>query len=294
MKLFLKKCAFFGLGLMVLNGLIFLIMDPVYSQKGYRHHFFKRVDEMQKMSLRTAVFSDSHGQALNNDMLNAAGIVNFSIGTDSYPDMLMKLRYLTHHRILNRVVLATDYHLFTQYRENINNQKDSKSLEYTVPVLSVIKRFVPLLNPYSRDIFLRIVTKEKDGRPRTPWQEMSGTQRLKSTEERVKKQFPTDILAKTQRDAFEQIVRLCKQEGFSVVGVRYPLADTYQNVMKQTGFDFNRVDRYIREAGIPNLDYLDHFSSEEDSDSYFKDQDHVNKKGSAVLTQLLAGDLSKY
>ncbi|RPJ07385.1 MAG: hypothetical protein EHM28_07310, partial [Spirochaetaceae bacterium] len=90
MKKFLKQFSVFLLGVLLINFMVYLFVDPIYSQNEYKARFIQQIETFSTPVNNTLLLADSHGLLLDDALLSKSGIINISNGSDSYADMLNK------------------------------------------------------------------------------------------------------------------------------------------------------------------------------------------------------------
>ena len=92
MKKFILNIILFGLCLLLVNKTLFSIQKQFYLEPYGKF----------ELKYQTYLLADSHGEPLKN-FTEEYGIFNFSMGSDSYLDMLRKIKFLILIQILNSV-----------------------------------------------------------------------------------------------------------------------------------------------------------------------------------------------
>jgi len=241
---------------------------------------------------RAIVLADSHGTRLDGEVLASAGIVNLSTGSDSYVDMLNKLRYSIDHYPIRLVILSADGHSMSKYREYTNNVDKSGLLVGGNGVKAVIRRIVPLVDPKSRDLFKGALSASLSralsrkaaptlgtAAPSSSWKDT--TNRRQSAERRAGTQFKFSEPSEPLRRTVAEIAALCAARGVRLVGLKFPLSGDYLGVLG--GKDYG-ADKALESLGVAVLDYEELYR---DRDDLFEDQDHLNKEGGTLFTRLL-------
>jgi len=288
-KRFIRDASIFLLGLLVLNLLVFLVVDPLGRDDGY----LARVQDAPPGSLGI-VLADSHGTRLDDEALRAAGIANLSAGSDSYGDMLSKLRYAAERHPLKLVVVTADGHCMSKYREFTNNGEKSGLLVGGSGLKAALRRYLPLVDPKRRDLFKgslsakagRLLSREKKAAvvaPSLPWKDKPNRRELSLRRAGTQFTFsePSEALKKT----LLEIAAFCEARGIALVGIKYPLSGDY---LEATGGKDYGAAAALRAAGVP---VLDHEALYADQDELFEDQDHLNPEGGAAFTRLLVEEL---
>ena len=165
MHKFILKLSLFCLGLLIINLLFYAIVYKIYL-KDY---------EKIKLNYKTYLLADSHGVELGQ-LPEQYGVFNFSAVSDSYFDMLFKIRYLVRNTDVKKIIISVDDHAFSKYREYTNNTDRSIFFEsrhdcdnrYNYFRDRYIKRYIVLINSKSRDIvklFLKSKLLESNQKP---------------------------------------------------------------------------------------------------------------------------------
>ena len=233
MKRFLTYCASFLLLLIGVNIVVTAVILKLYYSP-YEALTFNT------QSIHTLILSDSHGLALE-DNLNNAGIGNFSASSESYFDMLRKLRFaIKHCPNLQRIILTADDHTLSSYRESANNK--DRSLYFiddyeNDPLINnwyqglkekQITKYIGLVNPKGRDVFkayIKGIFHEKKASKKVNWKENDRKEIESKT--RAIKQFPDKASSLRLKDALKQIISLAHSKNIKIIGIKYPLASQY-------------------------------------------------------------------
>jgi hypothetical protein len=78
---------------------------------------------------------------------------------------------------------------------------------------------------------------------------------------------------------------LCTSEEINLVGIKFPLTREFYEELGSRSYG---ADSVLQSHGYPVLDYKTEFV---DSCSYFRDQDHLNHRGSKMFVDQLRRDL---
>ena len=78
-----------------------------------------------------------------------------------------------------------------------------------------------------------------------------------------------------------KIIEMSKKYNFQLKGIKYPISNLYYNKIKD--FDMNAESVLL----LNNIETIDFQREISFSDDMFKDQDHLNKKGTKVLLEKL-------
>jgi len=286
-KRYIRDIAIFLVGLIAFNTVVYSVVAPLIRDDSYLADA-----RNAPADTRAIVLADSHGTRLDGEVLASAGIVNLSTGSDSYVDMLNKLRYSIDHYPIRLVILSADGHSMSKYREYTNNVDKSGLLVGGNGVKAVIRRIVPLVDPKSRDLFKgaisaglsraltrRAATSPGPAAPSFSWKDKPNRRQL--AERRAGTQFKFSEPSEPLRGTLAEIVALCAEHGIRLVGLKFPLSGDYLGVLG--GKDYG-ADKVLESLGGAVLDYEELYR---DRDDLFEDQDHLNKEGGTLFTRLL-------
>ena len=156
-------------------------------------------------------------------------------------DMLRKLRYLIAKTDVERIIITADEHQLSPYREYSNNQ--DRSVHFTTlndfPSLFAFlkihfKRYIPLLNPKSRDIVRTYIeSKSEEKRVPLPWYKVPVKEKDRRSKRRYWSQFRFKKSSEHLADHLKEIIALCKKHGIELVGIQYPLSDSYLKLISR-------------------------------------------------------------
>jgi len=288
MKKFGYNIFFFLAIILLFNGILFLFAFSKYH-KGYK----KRPDK----SFDTFILSDSHGLPLGK-FSEKYNVFNFSDGSDSYFDMKRKILFLLENEYnVNTIYITVDDHSLSLYRENINNL--DRSSAYSLPneynsyyeyiKLKYIEYYFPIFQPkiatlfkfYLKDKMKAICQPNRNSLREKDWIYLSEYEKTNNAKNRMKLQFPSDNKSFRLEKALLEIIYLCKTHGIKLIGVKFPLSNTYSKVLGNRGYG---ADELIAAKGLKVIDKKEIFI---DNPEYFRNQDHLNTKGAKVFSKIL-------
>ncbi len=280
MRKFLKNIAHFTGYLVLINLGCFLVIKASYYDE---YSAFKP-------SFETYLLADSHGDALD-DLTEESGIFNFSDPSDSYEDMLRKVKYTILNSEVKKILLSVDAHTLSSYRDDNNNldrstiyatREDFKS-DYDQFQQRYVKRYIPLLHGKSRDALLMYIKRllPKTAREEVPWEEKTEDERKSKASQRANVHFDNATRSKKMEALLLEIIALCQQKNLELQGIQFPLTAEYAAAIKTRGYDAVEI---LRDHGVEVLDFRAIFSTRND---YFKDQDHLNTKGAEAFLPYL-------
>lgn len=283
MNRFLKNILHFSVYLLLINIACFAIIKVTYYDK------YSQFDG----SFETYLFADSHGHQLDT-LVETLGIFNFSDPSDSYEDMLRKVKYTVAHSEVKKILLSADVHTMSTYREENNNLdrstifagKDDFKSSYDQFLQSCLRRYVPLLNGKSRDAILMHL-KSLIPRPFTPdlpWSEKTKEQRKARAKQRADIHFENSERSEKLEKLIAEISAICRKNDIELQGVKFPLTSEYRSEIKGRGFS---VEEVLTKHGHPILDFSTIFDGHSE---YFRDQDHLNELGASVFARILKNE----
>jgi hypothetical protein len=272
-----------------------------YETSGY----FQREDEYHSVvqnffthSHVKAIFvGDSHVAQIDNEYL-ADNAYNVGFGGDSLREIYAKLRYLLSRRNeIEILFLTADVHMFGTGRlQSSNGAFADQYLLWTGSpygfghgALAAAFNLVPLFNDdfvqyLKRDIAQSFKPAHAEDLEETEgaWQRLPEAERERVARETGAGDHLGIGLHTEPFEWYARIVALAREHGVRVIAVRYPAtAEYFESV---TPAEDELVERALAAAGVTEvLDFRHAFSDA----SYFKDPDHLSRKGVAALLQLL-------
>ncbi|MAM28979.1 MAG: hypothetical protein CMC13_08130 [Flavobacteriaceae bacterium] len=269
---------FFGI-LAIINAYFFYIV--------YENYFvqYERIDK----NYTTYLLSDSHGLPIAK-YSEKYDFYNFSAASDSYVDMRRKLQYLIDNSKIQRLILTVDEHNLSQYRNYSNNIDRSNYFATVDDYNSIfdyitgqyIERYIPLINPKSRDIIkIYFQPRRTASGPTVLWNEFDANEKEAFTQQRIDKQFTNSGRSQLQLEALREIINICNQNNIELIGLKYPLTKEYLNGIKDSSF---RADSILISKKIKVCDFSTLY---ENQDSLFANQDHLNERGGQLFTEVL-------
>ncbi len=273
-----------------------------YKTSGY----FQRAQEYQGVvdgfkthqHVKSIFVGDSHVAQLDNEIL-ADGAYNLAVGGDGLREIYAKLRYLlAQPNEIDTLFLTADAHMFGTGRLQSSNGAfaDVYLLRTGSPYgldhgrLATAFNLVPLFNDdFVQYLKLDLVKGWKHAPRGDDDEDTDAGWLARPQEERARFARQTGVGDHRGIGAhvepfqwYARIVALARAHGIQVIAVRYPsTAEYFESVTPQ---EDAVIDRGLAAAGITDiLDYRHVFADA----SYFKDPDHLSKKGVAALMQLL-------
>ncbi|MEM7186391.1 MAG: hypothetical protein AAF466_07010 [Bacteroidota bacterium] len=279
MKRFLLHIAHFSCYLLAANLLCYWANQKLYFDR--YSTFDGRYD--------TYLVADSHGHSLDT-LTNAFGIFNFSDPSDSYKDMLRKVKYALRNSEVKRILIAADHHTLTTYRETNNNldrsaiyaSREDYPSWYASFNERYLQRYVPLIHGKSRDALLMHIKSlwSNTSRNKSHWADASREYRMSRARLRAGIHYGASKRSKEMEALLTEIIQLCKQQGVEVMGLKFPLSPEYREATNGLGY---APDRIFEKAGVELLDFRAILNRPED----FRDQDHVSETGGRKLLPVI-------
>lgn len=259
--------------LLAVNIILFFIGKELY----FGHYADHSLEQ------KAYLLSDSHGQALN-DFTEEYGVHNFSVGSDSYDDMLRKTLYIIRNTEVETIFISVDEHSLTSYRERKNNL--DRSVIYCSPEdlgyyeyfkQKYLKHYIALFRPEIAEV-IKIYKSPSKKKPLS-WASRSGEDKMSRAVKRVNANFPDEKQSVILKQPLQKIIDLCRCNGIELIGIKFPLAKEYiEAAQDKTG----EADEMLAVNGFRVLDCTDLYI---DRPEFFADQDHLNEEGAKDLTK---------
>ena len=275
----------------VLFGLLLLLINVVFYLVAYNRYY--KDYEKYDLNYDSYLLADSHGTPIGTQ-LEKYGIYNFSAASDSYFDMLIKIKYLIKHTNLERIFITVDDHTLSPYRENTNNLERSSYFIISEDYSNVFKgigikldKFLVLLNPGIRGIirsyFQSMVLTTKVS---INWNLLTPEEQNISAQSRFIEQFNYENKSEQLTETLIRIIELCKENNIEIIGIQFPLSEVYFAKIGDKSFGANAI---FKKNQLKVYDYRELFFKHDD---FFMNQDHLNEIGSkefvkSYLTELI-------
>ncbi|ERM82328.1 hypothetical protein P872_18740 [Rhodonellum psychrophilum GCM71 = DSM 17998] len=284
MKGFIAKTLFFLGVMLAVNALLFILVKLFYI-RGY-----EEVD----LNYPTYLLADSHGMPLG-DFTEDFDVHNFSDHGDSYLDMERKLKYLIANTDVSKVYISVDDHTLSPYREDFNNVDRSayyteledhqglfdfleeKYMDYYVVFLHD-KYSLVIRNFLEKELF--DFSKWKSQK-KTRWIELSKEAQDQKSISRANDFFPGHRRSMALTTSLKNIISLCKENGIELIGVRFPLSQSFHKVIGSKSY---RADEIFYKEGLLVQDYDSLYLGQ---DAFFRDQDHLEREVGAKFAEIL-------
>ena len=288
MKKFIIHTLWFILVLSSVNALLYIAAQKCYYRDYYAY----------SLKYRSYLLADSHGAPLGQ-LTQPFGVYNFSAKSESYADMYRKIRFLIRRSQVDTIFLTADAHTLSPYRQTANNQDASEfyldpgdySSYYEFLKSRYLVRYIMFFQPKAlsairiyttasvKKIFKGMKYKEQT-ESSAAWSALTESQRIERSAERAREQFPPGNSSERLGKTLSDIIKLCKDNGIVLIGIKFPNATSYHEVCGDKTFG---ADSILHQNGIPVLDYENEFSNRNE---YFENQDHLNEKGAAQFVKV--------
>lgn len=261
-----------------------------------------------------AFFGDSHIQhALNPAIIPFS--FNFGNSGDDYTETYFKLKKILEkdNVQINNAVLEIDMHTFSgKMRNDKNRFLDLSFYSDYVPLRtlanitgeSIISLWLKDMFPFLtvRDQFVSNLLGQSQKKVYLGWvnstADFSSEDMGKVSYFRYKSHFDDAnpiMIEDTSFNYFLKLLRLGKQKNINLIFIKLPVSREYYNVIKNKNIDiedyYNCVFRAINSTIGDNYEVLDYHDLFFSHPEYFSDPDHLNYKGSKILTRRFYRDM---
>lgn len=276
---------------------IFLVCNTVvyFFAQDFYHEEYNKVPEKR---FSTFIFADSYGLPLS-EYSEDYDVYNFAAASDSYFDIKRKLTYLIRNNYkIDKVYIGVDSHSLSPNREQMNNLDRSvcyatkedfdNSFDYFKD--RYVRYYGAIFRPSVRTIlrsylFQNIPTilnnNQSNEAEKKNWSQLSNKEKNAQAEDLVEIQFPSDTKSETLEQTLKEIIALSKAYDFELVGVKFPLTESYTEAVDNASFGANRV---FADYGLQVLDYRRMYLGKNE---YFADPNHLNDTGGEIFTEIL-------
>jgi hypothetical protein len=302
MSLFLKDILFVILAFLLFNVLFLKRITDKLVYDEYEATYYKK-KELKKDSIY--FFSDSHGWALTRnapsiiEQFNEQGIYNMSYGSDSYGDILVKLKWLVDNDIKpKKIVLSVDDHMLLRKSNNRNRSliysnlqrhKETYGISTSKVLFYEISKYFPIIYPSNQRLIKKsfeslFATIDPDEKNFT-WQELPDSLKLANAHSRASSLLSekNENIIELNRINLSKILSFSNRNNIQVIGIKYPVSHEFLGIIESQGLK----DNVLQEAQNLGLKTYISFDNKFNSPDLLSDQDHINLKGSQVLTKEL-------
>lgn len=286
------------------NILLFAVLALLFNMMAYHFlakpvlfgDYFLTKKELNKYS--NYMMGDSHAGVIQQQDLNALNITNFAYDSESYFDVFNKLNYLIRRHKADTIYLCVDDHCLSPYRQywtnyqrsiHFSDYQDYKRYYPTNAWQYLYGKYISIYLPLF-DTGHSLILRKKLGvllsgkEPRTfenyDFSEVPEERRIIRSRERIETQYPGQEASESLSNCLEEIISLCEQEDITLIGVKFPLTKEFYEELGNRSYG---ADSVFMANHLPVYDFKPVF---QDSISFFRDQDHLNLKGSALFVEL--------
>jgi len=296
-KRILRNCLLFVVLALLLNTLVYYVLAEPVLYKDYV------LSKQQLGKHSNFLMGDSHAGVIRQQDLDRLNMTNFAYNSESFFDVYNKLHYLTDKFRVDTLYLCVDDHTLSMYRQSWTNRARSIFFSdfkhyaqyYNITRLDYfLKKYVYLRFPLF-DTSHSKVLKEKIGymlrgeKPRTydnfNFAEIPVERRVERSKQRISTQYPSEEASALLQDCLDKIISHCEAEDIILIGVKFPLTKEFYQELGDRSY---HADSMFMLHDLPVMDYSRVYL---DSLSYFRDQDHLNHKGSEKFVRLLESDI---
>jgi hypothetical protein len=287
-----RNCLLFIVVAMALNLLAYQFL---VKQVLYEDYILSR-NQLNEFS--NYLLGDSHAEVIRQQDLDFIHTTNFAFSSDSYFDVYNKLHYLVKNHKVDTVYLCVDDHTLSMYRQSWTNRyrsiyygdyKHYGSYYNTDPVDFISKKYIsfyfPFLATQHADVIKAYLWSVIQGRKPANhdnynFSEVAVEQRIERSEARINIQYAEEEPSELLTSCLNEIIDICRSEGITLFGVKFPLTYEFVNALGDRSYN---ADSIFMMNSLKVYDFKDSFI---DSCSYFRDQDHLNFKGSERLIEV--------
>jgi hypothetical protein len=272
MKRFLFHISLCFLVLVVLNLIYSFVVDG--NLRTYERKYFAVPDKVELL-----VLGDSHADgawAANTD----PDRYTFAYGSDNITDMRLKFEYVAannHAGGRKVVVLPFDPQLISIYRESKHNNRMNRLINS--PYLPMqVSYALPLFFDRNTELDVKLFLLRKAKTP-DPGDNRDFTKA--QARSRLKDQYPEPKASNLLLTEYQALIDAARDKNYSIIAVRYPVHPYYDSLINSFPNSINLKNKMDSLAMTNDLK-LNDFSGAITDERYFRDQDHLNKEGSAA------------
>ena len=249
------------------------------------------------------LLADSHGWRITHqnedvkDKLEENGIYNMSYGSDSYGDILVKLKWLLRHNIkIDTMFVTVDDHMLTKKTNNSNRSLIYSDLEshreaYGIGTVKFyyfkLSRFLPILYPSNQKLIKEYLIAQIFKRPgdleeKIVWKDLNESRRNEKIKSKLELFFPGEEFRPNKKleKNLEKIIEIAKRNKISIMGIKFPIDSIMTYRIKRMGA-YDEVADFAKEKGVDS--FVD-FQEKYENVKYLSNQDHVNKLGAEKVS----------
>lgn len=268
---------------------ILLKTSGFYKQE---QKYLERIDNSIDSKSEIIFLGDSHVETIKLLNLND-NVGNLAFGADGIYEMYIKtLAMIKYNKNLKYVFIATEPQTFN----NTSSPNSTFLNKYLIKIddtlnvynkskLNLITEEVPLFNDsYISYVLNELYNSFKAGEDETKrnWSKLTDTERTEIATNTGLSDHNSVMTNDSFTEVYKEIINLCRANDIKVIGVRFPVNENYINQCKPE--ELKKVDSLIESLHLDlNLDY----STRIKNPNYFDDEDHLNKQGIELLSQII-------
>ncbi len=301
------------LGSVVTSGLVILFCADVFLRMQVKPNdyfqkqllLFNTLKQTKVGTIDVIAFGDSH---TSQGFWGQDNAINMGIAGESFDQTSIKLRTVVEALKPKKVLLQLSPQMFASYRFN----EGTRYYPYyygNKPWYINPYKILMLSDPHYRERFLKYwqaFNKEKSGRDIarfTSWGTVAVDQSMtenisektiEATEKRVKahaKQTQKNMLYTEKK--IRQTITYLKNQGIDVCTITYPVSPIYRQISKaypKIQASLEQIEKISLDSNTRYFSYWDLYDNYE----LFRDKDHLNMKGSQLLTTKALSDCFSY
>jgi hypothetical protein len=112
--------------------------------------------------------------------------------------------------------------------------------------------------------------------------------KVKSCRQKLKRQFPSDGISGQLENCLYNIIELCNKNNTVLIGVKFPISKDYINIINNKTYNADEI------LATKDIDIINMKRIFIKYDEYFRDEDHLNDRGSDKFTEMLNKVLKHY
>ncbi len=284
-----------------LIGFLFLLWSEVFLRTrvaAVSPYYLQQRLFQQLEKVPAVLIGDSH---TSQDVLASENVLNFGLAGENIPQMRQKLQFLLEkHPEIQSVILQASPHMFAEYRYSTKGRRDYGTLLAGAPqsYMWSDSYLRERLGWYVRQYFskgsLELSGEFSDYGSLLSDHKMSEPKDAKAEEtirKRVQEHRVTRPLTQSPHfQAYREMLDLLRQRNIAVCMVEYPVAPIHRRMTSDMAPEFAEIRLAFRNlASEFHTTYTSYWSTINDY-SYFRNADHLNRDGAALLTPMILRD----
>jgi hypothetical protein len=296
MKSFLLKLLPYLLAFIVINLNIYN-NSHFYKQK---ERYTTQIDSIINNKPKTIFLGDSHPKTV--ELLNLSNNVgNMAFGADGINEMYIKTLILDkYNEDLECVFITTEAQIFNNSISSNSTFLNKYLLEINAPkeiynksTLNLITEHIPLFNDNYLRYFLNStyfklrngLNKKNDENEGKKWSELSDLKRKNNAIQTGKQDHTGIMTSNKDLETYKDIIKKLKSKNIKIIGIRFPVSPHYLAQCNKE--DLYKVNNFVNSI---EYDYFLDYSSSLEDKSFYKNEDHLNRRGMIELSNLIFKD----